>query len=178
LIDEPVSRCASTYRRWAVTGAGHGDIGRALLDGNRYMTIATADGAGVPWPSPVYFTPHKYRELYWVSSCEAQHSRNIATRGQIGVVVFDSTVEIGAASALYLEANAGEVPAGELADAVRIAFTPRFPGVGAFSVNELRPPGLLRLYRATITAASILKPRFDRLEDELDHRIPISLTMT
>jgi hypothetical protein len=166
------------YRRWAVTGAGYDDIGRALLDGNRYMTIATADGEGIPWPSPVYFTPHENRELYWVSSCEARHSQNISTRGQIGVVVFDSTVEIGAASALYLEAIAAEVPDGELEEAVRIAFTPRFPGVGAFDVAELRPPGLLRLYRATITSAWILKPRFDRLEDELDHRVPVTLTTT
>ena len=47
---------------------------RAIIDANRYMTLATADAAGRPWPTPVYFAPVAYRELIWVSRPEARHS--------------------------------------------------------------------------------------------------------
>lgn len=158
------------------TRPSYDEIGRALLDANRYLTLATADSNGQPWPTPVYFTPHEYRDLYWISSPEARHSRNLAARPDVGIVVFDSTVEVGSAAALYLEASAAEVPNAELDDAVTVAFTARFPGIDAFTPDELRDPALFRLYRATITSAWILKPRFDRGPDEIDHRVPVKLT--
>ena len=30
-------------------------IARAVIDANSYLTIATADRAGQPWPSPVWY---------------------------------------------------------------------------------------------------------------------------
>ena len=40
---------------------------RAIIDGGRYMVLATADAAGVPWASPVWYAPRGYSELFWVS---------------------------------------------------------------------------------------------------------------
>jgi nitroimidazol reductase NimA-like FMN-containing flavoprotein (pyridoxamine 5'-phosphate oxidase superfamily) len=39
---------------------------RAIIDANRYMVLATADGSGLPWASPVYYAPAGYSEFYWV----------------------------------------------------------------------------------------------------------------
>ena len=47
---------------------------RTAIDGIRYMSLATADAAGVPWVSPVFFTPDGYRRYLWVSSPDALHS--------------------------------------------------------------------------------------------------------
>ncbi|MFL6120526.1 pyridoxamine 5'-phosphate oxidase family protein, partial [Actinophytocola sp.] len=43
-----------------MTGA---DIARTILDANSFMTLATADGAGTPWATPVWFATDDHREL-------------------------------------------------------------------------------------------------------------------
>ena len=45
-----------------------------LLD-NRFLTLATADAEGLPWASPVWFATRDCREIFWVSSPTARHSR-------------------------------------------------------------------------------------------------------
>jgi hypothetical protein len=40
---------------------------RRVIDSNQFMTIGTADDEGVPWVSPVWYTPVEYREFFWVS---------------------------------------------------------------------------------------------------------------
>ncbi len=81
-------------------------IAREVLDGNLYMTLATADAAGRPWATPVFFTADGPTRFYWVSSPDARHSRNIAERPEVGIVVFDSQVAVGAAEAVYMTATA------------------------------------------------------------------------
>jgi hypothetical protein len=66
-------------------------IARSIIDSNRYMTLATADETGLPWLSPVWYAPAQYREFFWVSSPQARHSRNLATRPHLAIVIFDST---------------------------------------------------------------------------------------
>jgi nitroimidazol reductase NimA-like FMN-containing flavoprotein (pyridoxamine 5'-phosphate oxidase superfamily) len=69
-----------------------GAIARAILDSNLYMTLGTVDEDGRPWVSPVYYASDDYKDFYWTSSLEATHSRNIATRPEVSIVVFDSQV--------------------------------------------------------------------------------------
>ena len=65
---------------------------QALLDANRYLTMGTVDPEGNPWTSPVYFASAGVREFYWVSDTDSRHSRHLAERPRVSVVVFDSTV--------------------------------------------------------------------------------------
>ncbi len=83
-------------------------IARRVIDSNQFMTIGTADEEGVPWVSPVWYAPAEYREFFWVSDPEARHSRNIAARPQVAIVIFDSH-EAGGWKAVYVSATAGEV---------------------------------------------------------------------
>lgn len=92
-----------------VTGASPPEIARAVIDTNRYLVLATADRTGTPWSSPVYFAHRGFREFFWVSAPEAAHSRNIAVRPQVGIVVFDSSVPIGCGQGVYLSAVAAVV---------------------------------------------------------------------
>ena len=93
-------------------GAAVGDkselvsMAKRILDGNRYMTIATVGEAAGPWATPVYFSHGDYRDMYWISSPDAEHSQNIASRPDVSLVVFDSTVPIGGAEAVYMKAQA------------------------------------------------------------------------
>ena len=105
------------------------------------MTLATASRDGLPWASPVYFTPDGYTDVYWVSSPEARHSRNIAERPEVGIVMFDSTVPIGSAQAVYLSAVAALVPGDELERCSHL-YSARFPELKHFPPDQLRPPAL------------------------------------
>jgi hypothetical protein len=67
---------------------------RSIIESNLYMVLGTADGSGQPWVSPVYYAAEGYTEFYWVSSPDATHSRNLAARPHIRIVVFDSQVPI------------------------------------------------------------------------------------
>lgn len=84
-------------------------IARRDIDSNQFMTIGTADDEGVSWVSPVWYASVEYREFFWVSSPDARHSRNIATRPQVSIVVFDSTAPVGAGQAVYVSAVAEEL---------------------------------------------------------------------
>lgn len=67
-----------------------GAIARRVIDSNQFMTIGTADEERVRWVSPVWYAPAEYREFFWVSDPEARHSRNIAARPQVAIVIFDA----------------------------------------------------------------------------------------
>ena len=124
-------------------------MARRIIDGNRYMTIATVGEGGHPWVTPVYFAPDGYQALYWVSSPETQHSRNIALQADATVVVFDSQVPIGGAEAVYMRTQAHEVNE-PTSEECAVAFRQRFEEIKVFTPGDLRPPARLRMYRATV----------------------------
>ena len=130
-------------------------MARRVIDHNRYLVLGTVEPDGRPRLSPVFFTPARYRDFYWVSSPEAQHSRNVRARPEVQIVVFDSTRLPGDGEAVYLAASAREVSADELPDVVDEAFDPATRGARAFRVDELSGDGDLRLYVATATSYDV-----------------------
>jgi hypothetical protein len=81
------------------------DIERVIA-ANRYLVLGTADEDGQPWVTPVFFAPLDPNHVYWVSSPNARHSRNITHRVAVAITVFDSTVEVGQAEVVYFDAHA------------------------------------------------------------------------
>jgi len=124
-------------------------VARAIVDAGRYMTLATADGGGVPWASPVWYAPAGYGEFLWVSDPEARHSRNVALRPEVGLVIFDSGAPIGTGQGVYVAAVAEQVADTELERGIDV-FSRRSleQGGGAWTVEDVRAPARLRLYRA------------------------------
>jgi len=130
-------------------------MARRVIDGNRYLVLGTLDPDGRPRLSPVFFTPARYRDFYWVSSPDARHSHNVRERPPVEIVVFDSTVLPNQGEAVYVSATAREVPAEELGDVVGEAFDPQTRGARAFAPEELSGDADLRLYVATATAYDV-----------------------
>ena len=64
--------------------------------------------------SPVWYAASRYTEFYWVSSPEATHSRNLATRPEVSVVIFDSRAPVGSGQAVYMSALAEELTGADL----------------------------------------------------------------
>jgi len=150
-------------------------MARRIMDENRYMALATVDEQGRPWVSPVYFSPDRYADLYWISSPDAQHSRNLSARPEVSMVVFDSQVPIGGAEAVYMRGHAQEI-AEPTPEECAVAFRPRFKGVRSMEPEELRAPATLRLYRATATEHSVLIRGGDPVRGRgIDSRLPVTL---
>jgi len=145
------------------------DTARRIIDTNHYLTLATADHTGRPWASPVYYTPDGGTDFYWVSRPESQHSRNIAERPEVAIVIYDSQVPLGHAEAVYLTAHAQQVAEPDLAQYAEI-FRSRLPELASFVPDRLRTPQPLRLYRAHALNASVLLR-----SDGPDIRVPIEM---
>jgi nitroimidazol reductase NimA-like FMN-containing flavoprotein (pyridoxamine 5'-phosphate oxidase superfamily) len=144
-----------------VTGADLANVLRAVVDDNVYMVLGTADRAGRPWVSPVFYAADAYRDFYWISSPDVIHSRNLAGRPEVSIVVFDSRAPVGTGGgrAVYMAAIATEVPADDLDEALAI-----YPGSAERGGRELAPADLstsapYRLYRANVTEHSVICPR-------------------
>jgi nitroimidazol reductase NimA-like FMN-containing flavoprotein (pyridoxamine 5'-phosphate oxidase superfamily) len=126
----------------------------AVLDGNRYLVLGTVDDDGRARTSPVYFTHAGGREFYWVSSPDSHHSHNIAARPRVSFVVFDSSVTPARSpQAVYVDAEAAEVPEADLAEHCARAFAHSRGNDGArsFAPDEVSGDAPLRLYRAVAT---------------------------
>jgi nitroimidazol reductase NimA-like FMN-containing flavoprotein (pyridoxamine 5'-phosphate oxidase superfamily) len=140
---------------------------RRIIDSNRYMTLATADETGLPWASPVWYAPARYRDFFWVSKPEARHSRNLATRPELAIVIFDSHGP-GDWNAVYMSAVAKEVQGVDIDEGIQI-FTRRSEdqGMRAWTREDVSPPARHRLYRATASEHFVL--------DNHDQRLPVNL---
>lgn len=136
-----------------------GTIARTIVDSNLYMVLGTADETGRPWVSPVYYAAAGYTEFFWVSSPEAMHSRNLATRPQVSIVVFDSRVPIGTGQGVYMSADAEELIGGDLDRGIDIfSRTSVAHGGRVWKREDVQPPALYRLYRATASEHWVLDP--------------------
>jgi nitroimidazol reductase NimA-like FMN-containing flavoprotein (pyridoxamine 5'-phosphate oxidase superfamily) len=138
-------------------------VARGVIDANRFMTLATADRDGVPWASPVWYAPEDHARFLWVSDPEARHSRNIAERPQVGIVIFDSHAT-GGWKSVYMSALAEEMSGAGLERGIE-SFSARSveQGFGAWTEADVRPPARRRLYRATASEHYVLTPQDRRV---------------
>jgi nitroimidazol reductase NimA-like FMN-containing flavoprotein (pyridoxamine 5'-phosphate oxidase superfamily) len=143
-------------------------LARSIIAANSYLTLATADEAGLPWASPVWFASVDLREFFWVSSPEARHSRNIAARPEVAVVIFDSGQRIGTGRGVYLSARAEAVPEPDLDRGIgTFSMVSQAQGARAWGRTDIQAPARLRLYRATVVASYVLS--------DTDERVPVDL---
>jgi nitroimidazol reductase NimA-like FMN-containing flavoprotein (pyridoxamine 5'-phosphate oxidase superfamily) len=136
------------------------EVARHILDASCYVVLATADANGVPWASPVWYAMEGYRELYWLSHPGARHSRNIAARPRIALVVFDSTAAPNTGQAVYMSATAEQ-----LTDQDRLLHgldvysrESERKGATEFGLDQVTGEARLRLYRASVDECWILDP--------------------
>ena len=152
---------------------------REIINANLYVVLSTADADGTPWVSPVYFATDDYREFYWTSADEAKHSRNVAGRPQVSIVIFNSQVPAYHGRAVYLSATAVQLTGLDLDRGLGVY--PGSPSRGAtrLEMADVTAPSPYRLYRATVSEAFVLCPRAPRQPCELhgiaaDHRAPVT----
>ena len=140
-------------------------VAESIVDSNRFMTLATADRDGRPWASPVWYAPVGYGSFLWVSSPEANNSRNLAVRPELAIVIFDSH-EAGGWKALYMSATAEQLE--DVDEGIGIYSRHGVAqGLRPWTRDDVQPPARHRLYRATVVERFVLDPH--------DQRHPVAL---
>ena len=152
---------------------------RAIIDANLYLTLGTVDADGHPWTTPVYCAPAGDREFLWLSETGALHSRYLAERPRVSLVIFDSTVAPYHGRAVYAVAEASELSGDDL-DRALGSYPRPDTGAGSITVADVTAPSPYRLYRATVSQMWVLCPREPRQLCPLhglsrDHRTPVPL---
>ena len=142
-----------------------------VVAANKYLVLATATQGGTPWVTPVYFAHDDLTSFWWVSRPLARHSRLIAANPQVAITVFDSSVAIGRAAAVYAEAWAAQCSEVEVRREIG-HYSDRSVrhGVEAWTVEDVTGDAEFRLYRARTARVWLLAD-----DDGPDHRIPIAL---
>jgi hypothetical protein len=155
-----------------MSATGAVQTARDIIEANRYLVLATADAAGRPWSSPVYFAQTGFTEFFWVSSPEATHSQNIAVRPEVSIAIFDSQVAIGTGQGLYMSAIAKLLEDDETPRPIE-AFSRRSVAHGGleWTSQDVRASTGMRLYRAIADSHWILAK-----DGRPDLRIPVQLT--
>ncbi|ANJ28119.1 hypothetical protein ATC03_16770 [Agromyces aureus] len=138
---------------------------RRILEANAYLTLATADAAGRPWATPVWFAVRDLREFVWVSRPSRRHSENIAARAEVALAVYDTTTPVGDATAVYAEGLAEPVPEDAIDDALAVYNAGcEASGLRPWAEGSVTGAAPHRLYRAVASHLWVLDEREDRVE--------------
>lgn len=156
---------------------GLGEHARAVIDANRYMVLGTVDASGHPWVTPVWFASEDYRAFHWVSSPDAKHSRNLAAQPQVAISIFDSSVPVGGAQAVYMKGVAGELTGDELEAGLDVFDRVSRNQIGrGWGPDDVRGDSLFRLYGATVSEHWVLIPGRDPERGSgVDRSEPVSI---
>lgn len=143
-------------------------LARSLIDASLYLVLGTADEDGLPWASPVYFAHSEHRDFFWVSRPDARHSRNIAARPDVSIVIFDSSVPIGTGQGVYMTGRARELEGEDQAAGLEVYSRRALEHGGrAFTQDDVGGSAALRFYRAAAVEQFVL--------DDFDRRVPVPL---
>ncbi len=150
---------------------------RDVMDRIRYMVLGTIDEDGCTRTSPVYFVPHRYRDLYWVSTPTSRHSHDLERDNRLSAVIFDSTVPPGPdQQAVYVTGTAREVQPAALAEHLPRAFRLE-RGARASTAEELTGEADLRLWVLRVDCWEVhISGAHPTLGSGTDRRTPVDPT--
>ena len=141
---------------------------RDVLKTNRYLVLATATPEGTPWITPVYFAHDDLASLWWVSRPTARHSRLIRANPEVAITVFDSSVAVGQAAAVYAVARASMRSDAEARrEIARYSERSVSHDAGPWTVEDVTGDAVFRLYRAVVSRRWLLAG------DGPDARVPV-----
>lgn len=96
------------------------ELVKEIFSNIRYATISTADESGNAWAAPVWYVTDDGHNLYWWSSLNSQHSKNIERDSGVYITIFDSTAPEGSGVGLYIRAKVREVQGDKLNEITRL----------------------------------------------------------
>jgi hypothetical protein len=100
----------------------------------------------------------------------------VVARPEVAVAIFDSTVPVGGAQAVYMSGRAEELTGTDLERSIEVFGRLSEADVGrTWGLDEVQPPSPFRLYRATVSEHFVLIPGRDpELGTGVDRREPVT----
>ncbi len=140
-----------------------------------YATIATVDGAGNPWNTPVFCAVDQDNSIYWSSHPESVHSKNIESNHRAFIVIYNSRAEEGEGVGLYLRVMVEMIEDKTLIQsALDVLGTRR--GKPFLDIGKFLSDGPQRIYKAVPIEGWINDADKDQEGDFIkDYRIPVDL---
>ncbi len=133
---------------------------RQIVDGNKYMVLATADRNGMPWAAPVFYVHDTKYNLYFLSAIDARHSENIAANPNVALTIFNSTSPVGVTDGVQISGKASLVEEKDLKYVIDIYYKKLFPDSGIpsesrYRVEDYSKPSEFRFYRIEIVESYV-----------------------
>jgi len=97
-----------------------------LIEAETTLVLATTADDGSAMATPLFYYPDGELNLYWLSSAESRHSRNLVARPRVAVAVFAPVTDWREIRGVQMEGTAGAT-----ADEVILAEYRRRFGLGA-----------------------------------------------
>lgn len=117
---------------------------RALIERNRYIVLATADGSD-PWVAPVEYMVDAELNFYFFSPSDVRHARHIEVNDRVAGVVFDAeqpeySPDLTAnLNGVQMECSAVRLDASEYNEAVLGAIEALDPPMPPYEVFKVTP---------------------------------------
>jgi len=82
---------------------------RALIEHENTLVLATSADDGIPIATPLFYYPDAEGSLYWLSSPDSRHSRNLNVRDRVAVAIFVPATDWTEIRGVQMEGTAGAV---------------------------------------------------------------------
>lgn len=113
-------------------------LAKEIIENNQYVTIATSDGKGKPWISPVVYAFDKDWNLYFISMTSSKHCKNIEVNENVAVAIFDSQQTWGEGIGLQIEAIAKTVKLKDIPKIIKLYAFRKYPYGGINTDRALK----------------------------------------
>lgn len=99
-----------------------------IIQGNRYLTLATANKKGEAWASPLAYAFDEVKNIfYFYSAYQSRHCQNIKHNPYASICIFNSTFSSTEAEGLQFDVIVEEVKSNLLENVLDYYFTYSFP---------------------------------------------------
>ncbi len=149
----------------------YGEKARAVIERNKYMTIATSSNDGKPWVAPVFYAYDGQFNFYFVSATDSMHVENIKQNPQVALEIFDSRQPIGSVDQVQITGVAKVVEKAKVNEVVELYHDRLFkmsglPVTKNYSAGDYSEPSEFRIFVVTVVKAYTNGP---------DRRVEINL---
>ncbi len=92
-----------------------------------YMNVGTSTKDGKPWVAPVLFVYDKDYNIYFLSTVDARHSKNLLENADVSISIFDSSQKIGISYGIQAEGKVSLVEKREIKKVITLYCEKVFP---------------------------------------------------
>lgn len=120
-----------------------------FLSTHSTMALATVGADGLPQVTPLFFVADEHVQLYWLSSPNSRHSRNLAERPHAAATIYPDVWDWTAIRGVQLEGGVATLDTAEQRAPILARYRAKFPlppsfdaQIAASVVYRLRPTWL------------------------------------